>query len=94
MTTTKTQQIVDFCDTPKSAQEICHALGTTRWMVYQAAKRGHLKSLGADQSQIRYVASEKSVAARKGKEKQPVRGIDTAILQVSSIWHYAQRLAR
>ena len=97
MTDSMTQQIVDFCKTPKTAQEICEALNTTRWMVYQCTKRSRLRKIGADQSQIKYVANTQLDTTRKFKEtRKPrtVQSVDTAILQVSSIFHYAQRLAR
>lgn len=87
------KEIWEFCKTSKTAAEISAVFGVTRWYVYQLAKRGYLKNVSEDHSAGRYVAiaepkkqiQKTAVVHRKWKPQ-------TALLQVPSIWHYAERL--
>lgn len=85
----KQQSVIDYCNEPRTAAEICGVLDVTRWYIYQMCRRGLLKNVGLIQSAARYVAAQDKP---KTKKQDPKWTTQTAIIQASSVWNYAQRL--
>lgn len=87
----KQQSVIDYCNEPRTAAEICGVLDVTRWYIYQMCRRGLLKNVGHIQSAARYVATQERPRP-KAKREVPKWTTQTAIIQASSVWNYAQRL--
>jgi hypothetical protein len=90
MEVTSTQQsVIDFCHQPRTASEISSVLGVSRWYIYKMCSRGYLQNVGHIQSAAKYVSADYTPQAKRQKPKWTTQ---TAVLQVSSVWHYAERL--
>jgi len=80
------QQVVAACkEKARSAAELAELLGVSKRYVYALAKQGVLEN--DPELRSKYIASE---------SKQPMKHLkwraNEEILQVPSIWHYAERL--
>lgn len=84
------QAVIAYCNEPRTAAEISKVLGVTRWYIYAMCRRKMLKNVTESHGEARYVAAEEMPlpVKRKARAKQP----QAAIAQVSSIWHYAERM--
>lgn len=87
----KQQAVIDYCNEPRTAAEISSVLDVTRWYIYQMCRRGMLKNVGLIQSSARYVAAQER-PKRKPRKENPKWTTQTAIIQASSVWNYAERL--
>jgi len=81
------QQVIAACtEKARSASELAELLGVSKRYVYALAKQGVLKNDTA--LHAKYIAAS--------EPKQPPRHlkwrVNEEILQVPSIWHYAERL--
>lgn len=76
-----------------SAAELVDAFGVSRWYVYDLARKGILKNVTDSHECARYIATGER---KKEDPRYPPRHrkwrIQAAILQVPSIWHYAERM--
>ena len=88
------QRVIAACEEKAcSAAELVDAFGVSRWYVYDLARKGILKNVTDSHECARYIATGER---KKEDPKHPPRHrrwrIQAAILQVPSIWHYAERL--
>lgn len=87
----KQQSVIDYCNEPRTAAEISSVLDVTRWYIYQMCRRGLLKNVGHIQSSARYVSTQERPKPKQ-KKQDPKWTTQTAIIQASSVWNYAERL--
>jgi hypothetical protein len=85
------QQVVAACkEKARTASELADLLGVSKRYVYALAQQGVLKNDTERHTCAKYTA------ASEPKPKQPPRHLKwrakEEILQVPSIWHYAERL--
>ena len=88
----KHQAVLDFCNEPRTAAEITKVLGVTRWYTYSMCRRKLLKNITESHGEARYVAAEGFSAPVKRTVRPKPWTPQAAIEQVSSIWHYAERM--
>jgi hypothetical protein len=87
------QKVIAACkEKARTAAELVDAFGVSRWYVYQLSRRGFLKNVGNDHNSAIYVASETQPKTVNREPKNPRWKPQNAIEQVTSIWHYAERL--
>lgn len=86
------KQVIEACtDKARTAAELCEMFCITRWNVYQMARRGYLTNIGHDHGSAKYKAADKPKPA--APKPRPVKwSTQDAIVQASSVWHYAERL--
>lgn len=86
------QQVIEACsERARTASELVETYGVTRWNIYQMARRGYLRNIGHDHGSARYVAGGTPMKPPVRKTK-PQWDAGNAIVQATSIWHYAERL--
>lgn len=87
------QKVIKACrEKACTSSELVEAFGVTRWYIYQLAKRGFLKNVGAHQGVAMYAASDEPPKPIDRSPKGPQWVEQKAIIQASSVWHYAERL--
>lgn len=86
------KQVIEACaDKARTAAELCEMFCITRWNVYQMARRGYLTNIGHDHGSAKYKAAEQPKPPKPAPRKVKWSTQD-AIVQASSVWHYAERL--
>lgn len=88
------QAVIDYCNEPRTAAEISKVMGVTRWYIYAMCRRKMLKNVTESHGEARYVAAEEMPLTVKRKSRAKLWAPQSAIEQVSSIWHYAERMQR
>lgn len=87
------KQVIEACaDKSRTAAELCEMFCITRWNVYQMARRGYLRNIGHDHGSAKYAAGEDKPKPVEPKPKKPQWTTQDAIVQATSVWHYAERL--
>jgi transposase-like protein len=88
MTDTQQQAVAACKEKARTASELADLLGVSKRYVYALAQQGVLKNDTERHTCARYIAAS--------EPKQPPRHLKwrakEEILQVPSIWHYAERL--
>lgn len=86
------KQVIEACaEKSRTAAELCEMFCITRWNVYQMARRGYLRNIGHDHGSARYVASNEPLK-HIPRPKVVKWSTQDAIVQATSVWHYAERL--
>lgn len=87
------KQVIEACaEKSRTAAELCEMFCITRWNVYQMARRGYLRNIGHDHGSAKYAAGEDKPKPVDRKPKKPQWDANQAIVQATSVWHYAERL--
>lgn len=86
------QAVIAYCNEPRTAAEITKVLGVTRFYTYSMCRRKLLKNVTESHGEARYVAAEEMPPPVKRKAQAKQWTPQAAIAQVSSIWHYAERM--
>lgn len=86
-------QVIEACkERARTAAELCEAFGVTRWYIYTLSKRGFLRNVGHDHGSAKYAAGEPKPKPVDRRPKKPQWDAGQAIVQATSVWHYAERL--